>query len=143
MASVECVVPIAINVRPGNQFTGLNLNGNAVVPVAALTTEAGEYGLPTALDATLIVPDSVRFGEPNTVLNETGGAAYHNGIFHILDSFELDDQTKDGDDDERLHFRTSETALAGSDTEACMKGQYLDGGDLFKFFGCDFVETKP
>ncbi len=73
-ATVTCVVPIAINIRPGNQFNQVNLNSNAVIEVAALTTEAGEYGLPVAFDATLIVPSSVRFGDADAVWAGPDGA---------------------------------------------------------------------
>lgn len=138
---LECIVPIAINVRPGNQFNRVNLDGNGVIPVAALTTEAGEYGLPIAFDATLIEPDTVRFGESAAVYDQTGGAPAHNGLFHVLDTHELDDKTKDGDDDMRFGFRTSDTGLDSADTEACMRGEYLDGGVLYSFFGCDVVDV--
>lgn len=139
---IECIVPIVINVRPGNDKNRVNLAGDGVINVGALTTEAGEYGLPVAFDATLIVPDTVHFGEPTAVFDQTGGATPHNGLFHVLDVHELDDQTKDGDDDMRMGFRTPDTELMVADTEACMRGQYLDGGSLFWFYGCDFVDVK-
>jgi hypothetical protein len=141
-ATVECVVPIVINIHPGNKHNKVNLNSNGVIHAAALTTEAGEYGLPIAFDATLIVPESVRFGDADAVWAETGGAAFFNGLFHIQDWHELDDKTKDGDLDMRLHFKIPETGIVSGATEACMKGEYVDGGMTFKFFGCDFVETK-
>ena len=138
---VECIVPIVINVRPGNKHNRINTNSNGRVPVAALTTEAGEYGLPVAFDATLIVPGSVRFGEQTAVYDETGGAA-NVGRVHVRDWFELDDKTKDGDDDMRMRFVSSATDLTAGDTTACMRGQYLDGGVLYTFFGCDTVKVR-
>ncbi len=142
-ATLECVTPIALNIRPANAFNRINVGSAQVVPVAALTTEAGEYGLPIAFDATTIVPDSARFGPPDEVWAGTGGAPTHNGIFHIRDSFELDDRTKDGDLDMVLHFRTSASGIASGDVEACMAGQYRDGAEVFAFFGCDAIQTIP
>lgn len=139
--TIDCIVPIAINVRPANRFNRITVDSNGRVPVAALTTEAGEYGLPVAFDATLIVPSTVHFGDPTAVYDQTGGAAA-SGPTHIHDWFELDDRTKDGDDDMRLGFVSSETGLTAGDTEACMRGQYLDGGVLYSFFGCDTVEAR-
>jgi serine protease len=140
---IECITPVAINIRPGNRHNYINLRSNGVVPVAALTTEAGEYGLPVAFDATLIVADTVRFGQAAVVWGQAGGAAYHNGIFHIRDSFELDDKTKDGDLDMVLLFQISQMDLLLDDTEACMRGLYESGGQIFTFFGCDFIQIIP
>ena len=142
-ASVTCVVPIVINIHPGNQFNRVNVNSNAVILVAALTTEAGEYGLPVAFDATLIVPESVRFGDADAVWAGTGGAPNFNGLVNINDWHERDDKTKDGDLDMRLHFKTPATGIVSGATEACMSGEYVDGGMTFQFFGCDMVNTKP
>jgi hypothetical protein len=138
---VDCIVPIAINVRPANDFNRINVDSSGKVPVAALTTEAGEYGLPVAFDASLIVPASVLFGDPTLVFALAGGAS-SSGPIHVNDSFELDDKTKDGDDDMRLHFVSSQTDLSVGDSEACMRGLYLDGGSLYSFFGCDTVEVR-
>ena len=139
--SIDCIVPIAINVRPANTFNRINVASDGKVPVAALTTSAGEYGLPVAFDASLIVPASVRFGDPTLVYDQTGGAAA-SGPVHVNDSFELDDRTRDKDDDMRLWFVSSQTGLSAGDTEACMRGQYLDGGVLHSFFGCDTVDAR-
>jgi uncharacterized repeat protein (TIGR01451 family) len=142
-ATLECVTPIAINIRPGNAFNRVNVGSQQVVPVAALTTEAGEYGLPLAFDATTIVPDTARFGASTEVWTGTGGAPLHNGVFHVRDSFELDDRTKDRDLDLVLHHRSSEAGILKGDVEACLRGQYEEGGQLFTFFGCDAVTTIP
>jgi hypothetical protein len=139
--TIDCIVPIAINVRPANRFNRITVASNAMVPVAALTTSVGEYGLPAAFDASLIVPTSVRFGDPTLVSAGTGGALVSGSSF-VNDSFELDVKTKDGDDDMRLRFVASQTDLSAGDTEACMRGQYLDGGVLYSFFGCDTVDAR-
>ena len=48
---------MAINVRPQGFPNSINLNTDATL--AALTTAAGEYGLPLDFDATTIDPLSV------------------------------------------------------------------------------------
>ncbi len=140
--TLECVVPIAINIRPGNQHNVINPGSQAIVPVAALTTDAGEYDLPVAFDATLIDPATVRFGDPDLVWAETGGAAIH-GKAHVRDAHELDDKTKDGDDDLVMSFRTSQTGIGHGDVEACMKGLFDHDGVPVPFFGCDSITTIP
>jgi uncharacterized repeat protein (TIGR01451 family) len=142
-AMLECVTPVAINIRPGNAFNRINVGSAAIVPVAALSTEAGEYGLPMAFDATAILPGSARFGASDEVWAGTGGAPYHNGTFHVRDSFELDDRTKDRDLDMVLHYQTTRSGILDGDTEACMKGQYQLGTEVFSFFGCDVIATIP
>lgn len=143
VASLDCVVPIAINIRPANTFNRIHVGSQQVVPVAALTTDAGEYGLPVAFDAATILVDTVRFGASELVWTGTGGAPYHNGITHLRDSFELDDHTKDGDLDLVGGFRTPETGLVSGDSQACMGGRFTDGGQQFAFFGCDDIQTIP
>ena len=96
--------------------------------------------MPLAFDATRIIPNSVLFGPRDVVFAEAGGATETHGRGHVEDSYELDEQTRDGDQDMVLHFRTRNTGLQPGDTEACVKGQWLDGaGNPHKFFGCDAV----
>ncbi len=68
---VICVVPVTINIKPGGG-NPINLGAKGVIPVAVLTTTAGQYGNPLAFDATTIYPKSVRFGPANVVFDETG-----------------------------------------------------------------------
>ncbi|HZD17261.1 MAG TPA: DUF11 domain-containing protein, partial [Actinomycetota bacterium] len=139
---IECVVPVTINIKPRSFPNSINLR--STVPVAVLTTEAGEYGNPLAFDATTIDPLSVRFGPPDVVFDETGGAFERHHRGHIEDSFELDERTRDGDLDLVLHFRAAESGLAPGDTVACVKGSWEDGGgNVHKFFGCDSVRIVP
>lgn len=137
---VECVIPVAINIKPGNKHNQIP-PGRGTINVAILTTEAGDYGLPVAFDATTVQPLTVRFGQPDLVWTETGGAFDRNSKDHIRDAHEqFDDKTKDGDDDMVLGFDRSLTGLTAADTEGCVKGLFMDDdGDLHKFFGCDFV----
>jgi uncharacterized repeat protein (TIGR01451 family) len=140
---VLCVVPVAINIKPGSDPNSINL-GNSTVTVAVLTTAAGEYGLPLAFDATTIDPLSVRFGPADVVFAETGGAFERHGRGHLERSLELDETTRDGDLDMVLHFRAAESGIATGDTEACVKGDWIDGGgNVHKFFGCDAIRTVP
>jgi hypothetical protein len=141
---VECVVPVAINIKPGSYPNSINPRNNGVIPVAVLTTMAGEYGTPIDFDATTIDPLSVRFGPRDAVWTETGGAFEAHDRGHIEDSYELDEMTRDGDMDMVLHFRTRETGIQAGDVEACVKGDWTDlGGNVHSFFGCDSVRTVP
>lgn len=141
---VECVVPVAINIKPGSFPNSINPRNNGVIPVAVLTTMAGEYGTPIDFDATTIDPLSVRFGPREAVWTETGGAFEAHDRGHIEDSYELDEMTRDGDMDMVLHFRTQETGIQAGDVEACVKGDWMDlGGNVHSFFGCDSVRTVP
>ena len=141
---IECVVPVLINIKPGGSPNSVNVRNQGVIPVAVLTTAAGEGGLPVAFDATSIDPLSVRFGPADEVFAETGGAFEAHRRGHIEDAFELDEVTMDGDLDMVLHFRTRETGLEAGDTEACVKGDWVDGsGGVHSFFGCDSIRTVP
>ena len=140
---VICVVPVTINIKPGGG-NPINLGAKGVIPVAVLTTTAGQYGNPLAFDATTIDPKSVRFGPANVVFDETGGASESHGKGHIEDSYEPDEKTRDGDKDMVLHFATQQTGLGPLDTQACVKGDWIDGGgDTHKFFGCDSISIVP
>jgi len=57
---IDCVVPIAINVRPGQFPNPINLNTDATL--AALTTSAGEYGLPLDFNANAIDVSRIMWG---------------------------------------------------------------------------------
>jgi len=140
--TVECVVPVEINIKPGGFPNAISLKGTA--PVAVLTTGAGEGGLPLAFDATTIDPASVRFGPASLVFSGTGGAPPLHNAGHIEDSYELDEQTRDGDLDMVLQFRVEGSGLTSSSTEGCVGGTYLDaGGAPHRFFGCDSVKVSP
>lgn len=141
--TIECVVPVAVNIKPGGTPNPINLGSQGVTPLAVLTTIAGEYGLPLNFDATTIDPLSVRFGHRTQVFSETGGAAEPHGQGHLEDSFERDERTRDGDIDMVLHFSTSQTGLTADNTEGCVKGRFTSSGQSFKFFGCDSIVMRP
>jgi uncharacterized repeat protein (TIGR01451 family) len=141
---VDCVVPIAINVRPGGSPNSINLNTDATL--AALTTGAGEYGLPVAFDATSIDVASVRWGLRSNLLNVAApaGAREVHGRGHPERSYELDEKTVDADTDMVLHFKPSDSGLTSTTTEGCLKGKFLGtDGRTYTFFGCDSVRVVP
>ncbi|HTG93276.1 MAG TPA: hypothetical protein VL866_11850 [Pyrinomonadaceae bacterium] len=139
--STNVLVPVAINIRPGGYPNSVNLKSN--VTVAILTTSAGEYGLPLAFNATTINPLSVRFGPASVVLGGVGGAPEIHLTGHIEDSYELDENTKDGDLDMVLHFKAAAAGLTPGTTNACVRGTFTRGGTTFLFFGCDSINIVP
>lgn len=136
---IECVVPVTINIKPGSDPNSVN-SPRSTIPVAILTTEAGEYGMPLAFDAELIDWETVRFGTRDEVWTETGGAVHRHRTPHFEDSVELDEVTRDGDTDLVLQFISGDSSLTTADTEACVKGEWTDAaGDVHSFFGCDTI----
>jgi uncharacterized repeat protein (TIGR01451 family) len=141
--TVDCVIPVVINIRPHGFPNAVNLNSD--VTLAVLTTEAGEYGLPLAVDATTIDPLSVRFGLEANLFNASmpaGGSEIHQ-TGHLERSYELDEKTRDADLDMVMHFDASESGLTAGTTEACVKGTLTSGGTAYTFFGCDAVVIQP
>lgn len=141
---IDCVVPIAINVRPGGFPNSINLNTDATL--AALTTEAGEYGLPLDFDAATIDIDTVRWGVRSLLFNvaPVGGAPERHGRLHLERSYELDERTRDADKDGVLHFQPPGSGLEEGVTEGCLKGKYDAGGGVtYTFLGCDSVRIVP
>jgi uncharacterized repeat protein (TIGR01451 family) len=141
---VDCVVPIAINVRPGGSPNSINLNTDATL--AALTTRAGEYGLPMDFDATSIDGASVLWGLRANLLNVAtpAGAREIHGTGHPERSYELDERTVDADTDMVLHFKPSDSGLTVDSTEGCLKGRFRGSdGRMYTFFGCDSVRVVP
>jgi uncharacterized repeat protein (TIGR01451 family) len=136
--TVDCVVPIAVNVRPGDYPNSINLNTDATL--AALTTTAGEYNLPLPFDATKIDARTVRWGLRGNLFNTaspTGAKEIHNTV-HLVRSYELDEHTKDADLAGVMHFKPSESGLTPQTNEACVKGRYTaPGGNTYTFLGCD------
>jgi hypothetical protein len=138
--TIECVVPVAVNIRPGNQHNPVTPASQQQVPVAILTTDAGEYGLPLAFDATTVDPGTALFGTLPVLGAGAGGTALQS---FIRDSFELDDKTKDGDLDMVLLMSIVGTGAGAQEAELCVTGRFLgDGGIWYTFLGCDPITPK-
>lgn len=139
---VDCATPVAIDVEPGSASNPIQLQQEAV-PVAVLTTGAGEYGLPVAFDATRVDTATARLGVPG-LAEFGGGAPIRHARGHVEDALERDEVTRDGDDDLLLHFRASETGLVPGGSEVCLRGTYLTpAATPATFFGCDAVRVVP
>lgn len=141
--TVDCVVPVAINIRPKGSPNSVNLRSEATL--AVLTTEPGEYDLPMAFDATAIDGSSTRFGAPDALFGTTGGGAPEvHGKGHPERSYELDERTRDADTDMVLHYAAADSGLDESDDEACVKGRFASAdGAIYTFFGCDSIVVRP
>jgi hypothetical protein len=142
--SVDCVVPIIINIRPGSFKNPIDLNTDAVL--AALTTQAGEYGTPISFDAASIAIATVRYGIRSLLFGvpRVNGAAEQHGKNHLERSLELDETTSDADKDGVMHFKPDAGGLTQSTTEACLKGRFSPApGETYTFFGCDKVTIVP
>jgi uncharacterized repeat protein (TIGR01451 family) len=136
--TLDCIVPVAVNIKPGSFRNPINRNAKGEIPLAVLTTAAGEYGLPLAFDATTIHPTTARFG-PEVIVIAGGGAREGHGRGHIEDAIERSDEvTRDGDLDMVLHFKTQESQLNGAGTKLCVRGRF--GPTNFIFHGCDIVD---
>jgi hypothetical protein len=139
---VECILPVAINISPGQLPNRVNA-GTGVVQVAVLTTEAGEYDLPLPFDTAWIVPDSMIFSREENALAGIGSGERLDP--RLRDEKELtDEKTRDGDLDMEVFFTASESGLSLTDVEACVVGSFerpdSSGG---RFLGCDSVEVLP
>ena len=137
--TVDCVVPVAINIKPGGSPNSVNRNSSSDVPVAVLTTKAGEYGLPLDFNATTVTAESVRFG-PIDALTAGGGSAETHRKKHLERSYELDERTRDADLDAVLHFNPSKAGLLATTVEGCVKGKFEGpSGQIWTFLGCDAI----
>ncbi|MGR2751862.1 hypothetical protein [Agromyces arachidis] len=131
---VDCALPVSIDVVPGSPTNPVRLNGG-VVPVALLTTAAGEDGATSAFDAVLVEPSSLRFGSLDALLDDRGVGEAH-GAVHPADS------DGDGDLDALLHFGPRVGALSADDTEACVFGRTDEPSGSVAFVGCDAVAPR-
>ncbi|GIF52105.1 hypothetical protein DFJ67_5678 [Asanoa ferruginea] len=136
--TLDCAVPVTINIHPGSAPNPVNLHA-ANVPTAVLTTRAGEYGNPLAFDATTIVVSATRFGSPDLLLRGLGVTEKHDKI-HKEDSVERDERTHDRDLDAVLHFGPAGDAFTPTDTMGCVFGKFTSGPSAqTSFYGCDTV----
>jgi hypothetical protein len=136
---LDCVVPVALNIKPGQWPNSVNRTISSDVPTAVLTTKAGEYGLPLDFAAATILATTVRFG-PRDVVNAGRGALETHQDVHLERSYELDDRTRDADLDGVLHFDPTKAELALTTTQACVKGKFTGPtGVWWTFVGCDAI----
>lgn len=140
--TVECLQPVAINIKPGSATNPINQGARGAIPVAVLTTGAGEYGLPVAFDATSVNVASLRFGPLDLLQNGVGAPEKHQRG-HFEDSFELDELIRDGDLDLIAHFPTQSTPIPPGTVELCVRGTVEAAGMSYGFVGCDTVVLKP
>jgi hypothetical protein len=139
--AIDCAVPVTVNVKPGSLRNPVNVNEGAI-PIAVLTTAAGEYGNPLAFDATAIQGASVRIGARTALVRTNTGAPETHGRIHLEDVVELDETTEDGDSDAMLHARATAVPVVPTTTELCVRGRFGPGSGA-AFFGCDHVEVVP
>lgn len=109
---------VDIDIKPGSDPNSINLKSNGLIPVAFLTTPG--------FDVTQVDASTVRFG--------AGEAVEAHGKGH------LEDVDGDGDIDLMLHFKTQETGIQNSDTQACLNGITSTG---VPFEGCDPIQIVP
>ncbi|MEV0719739.1 hypothetical protein [Asanoa sp. NPDC050611] len=138
---VTCAVPATVNVKPGSAENVVNLN-DGVLPVGVLTTNAGEYGNPVAVDATTIDWSTLRLAAPSRILAGLGARERH-GRIHPENVEELDERTRDRDTDAMLHFDPKTDGLTVGDTSACVYGRLRLAGAMVAFYGCDRVTVRP
>ncbi|MEO3856014.1 hypothetical protein [Acrocarpospora sp. B8E8] len=141
--TVDCIVPVAINIVPGLNPNLVNL-AHGIVPVAALTTRAGEYNLPLAFDATKIKPETVRFGTRNGAAAHGAPPIHNIGVKTLSIERGPLEIVIDLDLDMLMTFTAHDTDLPANATEACLAGSYAPRqGETYRFFGCDAVRMFP
>lgn len=136
--TLTCAIPVKLNVRPGNSTNQVNLN-SGVLPMAVLSTAAGQYGLPMAFDATTIDATTLRFGTREAMTAGVGGTPEAHSRIHPEDSYEPDEVTRDGDTDAVVHARSDKLGVTKATTEVCVRGLTTTG---LPFFGCDHVVVR-
>jgi len=108
---------ITIDIKPDGEPNSINLGNNGVIPVAILAVDGFD---PATVDQSSVV---------------FAGASRAHG-----DDNGLKDVDGDSDLDLVMHFRTQETNIQPSDTEACLVG---DSSSVGPFQGCDSVRIVP
>jgi hypothetical protein len=141
-AQFECLVPVVINVRPGQAHNEVNA-GEGSVPVAVLTTRAGEYGLPLDFDVAWIDTATILFAPRTDALDGAGAPPRHSPAFKDQKE-RSDERTRDGDMDLALDFNPSLSGVDQSSVEACIVGSFRrPDGTGGRFLGCDRVVVLP
>jgi hypothetical protein len=109
---------VDIDIKPRSDRNPINLKSRGKIPVAILGSET--------LDVAEIDQTTLAFGPDGAM-----PAHAHGGRFK--------DVNEDGIMDLVSHYRTDETGIAFGDTEACISGERLDGGE---FEGCDEIWAR-
>ncbi len=105
---------VTIDIKPGSETNNINHNSNGLVAVAILTADA--------FDALQVDQDTAKFGP--------SGA--------IAERYSVVDVDRDGDEDLLLHFRTQQTGIGCTDTQATLVAELYDGTDIT---GTDSITT--
>jgi hypothetical protein len=146
--AIDCAVPVTLNVLPGVRNNPVFVNGPIalppLLPIAVLTTKAGEYGNPLAFDATKIQGSTVRVGVRDAlVATNTGTPPLLNAVVPAW-SLEPNEHTIDLDLDGVLKATTHHIGIQPSTTEVCVRGRFTSGsGPAKTFFGCDHITQLP
>ena len=129
---------IVINNKPGSDPNSVNLNTKQV-PVGILSTQAAAGESDRDFDATRIDLSTLVWGtQDNWEFTEGGGGSDVHGQLHVEDTFELDEQTRDGDLDVVVHMSLEGSGVGLDTTETCAWGVTIDG---LYFFGCDALRV--
>lgn len=144
--AIDCAVPVTLNVMPGSHTNPVILTPIIVtpplLPVAVLTTGAGQYGNPVAFDATKIQPATVRVGLRDPLIaGNTGTPPFLNQVLPVW-SIEPDEHTVDLDRDGLLQAWTRQIGIMAGTTEVCVRGRFGPGTGT-TFFGCDHITLLP
>jgi hypothetical protein len=145
--AVDCAVPVTLNVLPGVASNPVFVNGPIalppLLPIAVLTTRAGEYGNPVAFDATKIQATTVRVGVRDALIASNTGTPPFLGLVRHALSIEPNERTIDLDLDGVLQAQTRDIGIAADTTEVCVRGRVGSGASARTFFGCDHITQLP
>jgi uncharacterized delta-60 repeat protein len=119
--TTSTAVEVTIDIKPGSDSNLINLSGQALIPVAILTT--------ARFDASTVNPGTVCFGDAEEPSQRDCSGVHPN----------VADIDNDGDRDLRLLFETQQTGIDAEDTQACLTGSLLDTTQIE---GCDFIRIS-
>lgn len=138
----ECLLPVAINVRPGVSHNRVNA-GEGRVSFAILTTDVAGYDLPLAFDAAWVDPASIIVAPREQAL--AGDGAGLSSTARLRDQRErFDERTRDGDLDLLAWFKADESGLTIDGGELCVVGTFeRSDGTGGRFIGCDSAQLVP